>query len=166
MKEVLARKIFSFISKENIEFITAFNLEMETLGYTSNNIIGPGYCWGKYMIIYNKTGVKSKKSYARIYIRDNDLVLRLYFSNIDKNREIIEQAPEYIQEAFTGKFPNCDHCHGKKECIHQKKYTINNNIYIICDGKAFWFFKPTLKQLPEYMKLFTIFYPSKLVSKK
>lgn len=35
------------------------------------------------MIVCIKAGVKSKKSYARIYLRDNDLILRLYFSQVD-----------------------------------------------------------------------------------
>ena len=40
--------------------------------------IGSGYCWGKYMVIYRKSGVKSENVYARIYMRDADIVLRLF----------------------------------------------------------------------------------------
>ena len=39
------------------------------------------------MIIYTKAGVKSKKSYARIYLRENDLILRMYFSSVDGQRQ-------------------------------------------------------------------------------
>ncbi len=159
MKELLKRDEFSFIKKANKDFIIAFDAQMDVLGYTFDGSIVPGYCWGKYMIIYTKTGVKSRKSYARIYIRDEDIILRLYFSNVDKYREAIESAPDFIQEAFTGNFPLCNHCQGKTECIHQKRYTIHEKQYEVCDGRAFWFFKPELFQLTEYMKLFTAFYP-------
>ena len=161
MKEILSRQEFNFVNAHDKEFIIAFDNEMKKLGYTCNNNVGNGYCWGRYMIIYTKSGVKNKKSYARIYIRDEDVILRLYFSNVDKHIKEIEQAPAYVQEAFTGEYPSCDHCHDKKECIHQKKYSINGNAYEICDGKAFYFFRPIIANMPEYLKLFTAFYPQK-----
>jgi len=161
VKELLSQQEFNFIKPHDKDFITSFDIEMNRLGYTCNGNIGNGYCWGRYMVIYTKAGIKSKKSYARVYIRDEDIVLRLYLSNIDKHGEEVGQAPEYIQEAFTGEYPSCDHCHDKTECVHQKRYTINGNSYEICDGKAFWFFRPNLVHLPEYLKLFTMFYPQK-----
>lgn len=161
MRNLLSKDEYDFISEDNKAFIIAFDAEMEQLGYTSGNVIGPGHCWGRYMIIYTKASVKNKKSYARVYIRDEDIVLRLYLSNVDKHRDVIEQAPTYIQEAFTGTFPSCDHCHDKTECVHQKRYTLNGIRYEICDGKAFWFIRPKLEHLSEYLKLFNAFYPTK-----
>lgn len=161
MKEVLSQQTFDFVKSCDKDFIVAFDDEMNTLGYTCGGSIGDGYCWGKYMIVYTKAGVKSKKSYARVYIRDEDIVLRLYLSNVDKYSSEIGQAPGFIQQAFTGEFPSCDHCHDKKECIHQKRYIIHGTSYEICDGKAFWFFQPDMTRMPEYMKLFKMFYPQK-----
>jgi len=161
VKNLLSQNEYDFISGENKAFIIAFDAEMEQLGYTSGKIIGLGHCWGRYMIIYTKASTKSKKSYVRIYIRDEDIVLRLYLSNVDKHSNIIEQAPAYIQEAFIGKFPSCDHCHDKTECVHQKRYTLNGTRYEICDGKAFWFIQPKIEHLSDYLKLFNTFYPVK-----
>ena len=161
LNALLEKAEFDYVNAADKAFIIAFDTEMKELGYTSGASIGPGYCWGKHMIIYTKAAVKSKKSYARIYIRDEDMVLRLYLSDIDKHRDDIEQAPAYIQEAFIGNFPSCDHCEGKTQCIHQKRYTICSHPYEICDGKAFWFVAPKEEQLPAYLQLFSAFYPQK-----
>lgn len=164
MKDLLEDKTYSFVNSKDKEFITAFDAEMNRLGYTCNQTIGDGYCWGRKMIIYTKAGVKSKKSYARIYIRENDLILRMYFSNVDKQRQSIEQAPDYIRQAFTGDYGICGHCHNMKEdgsCNHRKSYTIYGKHYEFCDGFAFWFFSPVLARIPEYIKLFLTFYPKK-----
>lgn len=159
MENLLSAKEYDFISAKNKAFITAFDEAMDGLGYTSGGQIGNGYCWGRYMVIYTKQCVKSKKSYARVYIQDEGLVLRLYFSNIDKHREAIEHAPAFIREAFTGEFPTCDQC--RPACTHRKCYTISGRDYEVCDGRAFWFFRPALEQLPEYLDIFTTFYPTK-----
>jgi hypothetical protein len=106
---------YGFINKTSKNFISDFDNKMSELGYTSNGNIGNGFCWGKYMIIYTKSGVKSQKSYARIYIQENgSLCLRIYLSNVDKHRETIESAPEFIQKAFTNGFGACKHCHNQK----------------------------------------------------
>jgi hypothetical protein len=42
--------------------------------------------------------------YALIYLRDEDIVLRMFFSGIDKHREYIEKGPAHIKEAFTSDF--------------------------------------------------------------
>ena len=93
MNDLLRSEEYDFVNSKDKQFIVAFDCEMLKLGYTSNQTIGAGYCWGKKMIIYTKAGVKSKKSYARIYLRDSDLILRMYFSNVDKHKQAIEQAP-------------------------------------------------------------------------
>lgn len=164
MKSVLKAEAYSFIRDVDKDFIVAFDAEMSRLGYTCDKGIVDGYCWGRKMIIYVKAGVKSKKSYARIYIRDEDLVLRMYFSQVDKRKEFIEQAPDYILEAFTGDYGTCRHCHNMKEdggCNHRKSYAIHEKQYEFCDGFAFWFFRPDLDKLPEYLNLFLVFYPMK-----
>ena len=164
MEDLLKEETYSFVSPRDKKFIIAFDAEMDRLGYTSNQTIGDGYCWGRKMIIYTKAGVKSKKSYARIYLRENDLILRMYFSSVDKQRQAIEQAPDYIQQAFTGDYGACKHCHNMKEdssCSHRKSYTIHGKQYEFCDGFAFWFFSPDLARIPEYIKLFLAFYPEK-----
>lgn len=92
MKTLLQEERFNFISPENKAFISAFGNEISKLGYGFGGSIGSGFCWGKYMIIYSKLGVKSKKVVARIYIRENCIVLRLFLNKIDKHREYIENA--------------------------------------------------------------------------
>lgn len=164
MKDLLKEEAYDFVSSKDKEFIIAFDAEMDRLGYTSSQTIGDGYCWGRKMIIYTKAGVKSKKSYARIYLREDDLILRMYFSNVDKQRPVIEQSPDYIQQAFTSDYGVCKHCHNMKEdssCSHRKSYTIHGKHYEFCDGFAFWFFTPDLARIPEYIKLFLAFYPDK-----
>lgn len=165
MKNLLEDEAYSFVCSKDKEFIVAFDAEMNRLGYTCNQTIGDGYCWGRKMIIYTKSGVKSKKSYARIYLRENDLILRMYFSNVDKQRQAIEQAPDYVQQAFTGDYGACKHCNNMKEdssCSHRKSYTIYSKKYELCDGFAFWFFSPDIIRIPEYIKLFLAFYPEKI----
>jgi hypothetical protein len=69
MKTLLKDEAYGFVKDRDKDFTIAFDSEMERLGYTCDNSIGDGYCWGKKMVIYTKAGVKSKKSYARIYIK-------------------------------------------------------------------------------------------------
>lgn len=158
-------KKYEFVGKEGKDFIADFDSEMIRLGYTSNSNIGNGFCWGKYMIIYTKSGLKSQKSYARIYIKENgSTCLRMYFSDVDKHKEALEAAPEFIQKAFTGEFGACNHCHNQKDngiCMHRKSYTIANVAYEKCDGFTFYFANPDTTQIPEYLKLFTVFYPAR-----
>ncbi len=163
MENLLADARFDSVKAEDKSFIAAFDREMERLGYTCGQTAGDGYCWGRYMIVYVKKDVKSRKSYARIYIRDSDIVVRLYFSNIDRYREKIESAPAFVRGAFAGDFPRCEHCHGKSECIHQKRYTIHDTLYEVCDGRTFWFFRPDAQQLPDLTRLFSVFYPPKKI---
>lgn len=156
---------YSFINNTGKVFIADFDNEMNKIGYTSNSNICNGFCWGKYMIIYTKAGVKSQKSYARIYIQENGSVyLRMYFSNVDKHKETIEKSPDFIQNAFTSGFGACKHCHNQKEdgiCSHRKTYTLNSVKYEICDGYAFYFKNPDSARIRDYVRLFKTFYPEK-----
>src|SRR5512145_1477598 len=115
MNTILDEPRFSFISRADKGFIAAFDDELQKLGYGFGDKIGSGYCWGKYMLIYRKSGVKSEKVFARIYIRDTSIVLRLFLNAIDKHRAYVEKAPAHIKEVFVGEEGNCQHCHNEKE---------------------------------------------------
>ena len=163
MKSLLKDERFGFISNKDKEFIVAFNGEMKKLGYDFGNKIGSGYCWGRYMIIYTKSGVKSKKVFARIYIRDASIVVRLFFSAIDKHRQYIEKASSYIKDVFVGNYANCKHCHNEKEgiCKFKKTYTIDDRLIEKCNGITFEFHNPNINRIPDYIALFTEFYPNR-----
>lgn len=164
MKALLKEEAYDFVGAGDKEFIAAFDAEMERLGYTCNRTIRDGYCWGRSMIVYTKAGVKSKKSFARIYMREDGVVLRMYFSGVDKRRQAVEQASARIRQAFTDDYGACGHCHNMKRdgsCGHRKSYTLGGERYEFCDGFAFCFFSPDLATLPEYIRLFLAFYPEK-----
>lgn len=160
MKTVLSEERFSFISPENKDFILAFDNEISKLGYGFGGNIGSGACWGKYMIIYSKLGVKSKLVIARIYIREDSIVLRLFFNGIDNHRKYIENSPTFIKEVFVGEHGNCHHCHNDKGgiCKFRKTYTIEDNYIEKCNGIVFEFWCPNLEKLPDYINLLKEFY--------
>ena len=163
MSNILTENRFEFISADHKAFILAFNSEIEKLGYDFGSQIGSGFCWGKYMLIYRKTGVKSEKVYARIYIRDTSIVLRLFLNDIDKHRSFIEHAPAYIHDVFTGDHGKCNHCHNEKDgkCRFRKTYTIDGRLIEKCNGVTFEFHEPSISKLKDYLALFTEFYPGK-----
>ena len=163
MKTVLAEERFHIISPENKAFILAFDEKIAELGYGFGGNIGSGACWGKYMIIYSKIGVKSKQVAARIYIKENSIVLRLFLNNIDEHREYIENSQNFIKEVFTGEHGNCHHCHNDKNgtCRFRKTYTLENKYIEKCNGITFEFLEPSLEKLPEYIRLLKEFYPIK-----
>jgi len=115
------------------------------------------------MIIYTRSGVKSKNVFARIYIRDSSIVLRLFFSNIDKHREYIENAPSHIKGVFVGDFGKCQHDKDDKDgkCQFRKTYTIDDQLIEKCNGLTFEFHNPRIQEINGYIGLFTEFYPKK-----
>jgi hypothetical protein len=163
MDDLLKEERFDFIANHDKAFILAFNNEMTRPGYDFGDRIGSGYCWGKYMLIYTKTGVKSKNVYARIYIREASIVLRLFFSNIDKHREYVENAPGHIKKVFVGEHGNCQRCHNDKDgaCRFRKTYTLDDRRIEKCNGITFEFPSPRSHEIKDYMELFTEFYPQK-----
>ncbi len=163
INKIMDEERFEFVSDLDKAFILAFDDEMTRLGYDFGGKIGSGFCWGKYMVIYSKSGVKNKKVVARIYIRDVDIVLRLFFSGIDKHRAYIENAPANIKEVFTGDFGNCRHCHNDDDgvCMFRKTYTLDGRLIEKCNGDTFWFHKPIIQEINDYIALFTEFYPGK-----
>jgi hypothetical protein len=163
VKDILNEDYFSFISNNDKTFILAFNDEITKLGYDFCGKIGSGFCWGKYMIVYTKSGVKSKKVFARIYIRDESIVLRLFFSKIDNHHEYIENAPSYIKEVFVGDYGNCHRCHNDKDglCKFRKTYTLEDCLIEKCNGNTFEFHNPSINKLIDYLDLFIEFYSIK-----
>ncbi len=157
----LTEERFSFISAADQAFIRSFDGELEQAGYDHGGGIGDGYCWGKYMVIYSKTGAKTPKVIARIFLRESGIVLRLFFNQIDKHRAYIENAPEHIKSVFTGPHGTCS-CHPKKEaCKMRKTYTIDGITYEKCSGVVFEFHNPTVEKISDYMALIREFYPTK-----
>ncbi|MCE5234880.1 MAG: hypothetical protein LLF87_02350 [Eubacteriales bacterium] len=152
---------FDYISEKNKAFIAAFDEAMEARGYSAGGAIGNGYCWGRHMLIYVKAGAKSQKVTARVYLQEKGIVLRLFFSGVDKHRAYIEAAPEPIKAVFEKGFGDCNHCHNEKDgaCRFRKSYTLNATPIDKCNGNTFWFFDPSLDLMPDYLKLYDTFYP-------
>lgn len=163
MENTLSEERFSFLSADNKAFILAFDKEIAKLGYGFGGNIGDGYCWGRYMIIYSKLGVKSKKVAARIYIREKNIVLRLFLNGLEKHREYMEDSPAYIKDIFIGEHADCKHCHNDKDgkCKFRKTYTLDNKYYEKCNGITFEFPEPDLDKLPGYIGLLKEFYPGR-----
>ncbi|HCS38564.1 MAG TPA: hypothetical protein DIW44_03130 [Anaerolineaceae bacterium] len=163
MRRLLSEDRFDFVSAENKSFMLAFDEEISRLGYGFGGKIGEGFCWGRFMVLYRKSGVKSQTVYARLYIREMDIVLRLFLNQVDKHREFIENAREYIKTVFTGPRGNCEHCHNDKDgvCKFRKSYTLENRLIEKCNGIVFEFFEPDTSKLKEYMALFTEFFPGR-----
>lgn len=93
MMDILKEIRFDFVSETDTGFIDEFDAGMRKLGYGFGDSIGSGYCWGVYMLIYRKSGVKSEKVFASIYIRDTGLLLRLFLNAVDKHCSYVETVP-------------------------------------------------------------------------
>ena len=154
---------YSFISDTDKAFIAAFDQAIGAIGYTSNGEIGPGFCWGRAMVIYVKRGVKAKQVAARIYIRDDNIALRLFLNGIDRHRDYLEHAPDFIQAPLVGDQGACQHCHNERDgtCRFRKTYTLHGRRIEKCNGLVFTYERPVLDQLPDYMALLREFYGSK-----
>lgn len=155
----LEEKCADFLRPEDKEFVIAAAQGFEKMGYIHNGL-EKGYMWGKYMMIFRKADVKSKKVYARMYIQENHIVLRMYFNNISKHANYILGCPDFIQKVFLGEYGNCSRCSGK-ECKHRKKYEVGGVKYEKCDGYTFEFHDTTIDKVHDYMGLFCEFYASK-----
>lgn len=158
VKQMLGENEFDFIKQSEKDFIAVFAEKLENMGYTFGDKISDGFCWGKYMLIFKKANSKSKNVVARIYIREDSIVLRLFLNNVSKHSKYISSSPDFIKSVFTGDFGNCKHCRGEA-CKFKKEYNIDGIKYEKCNGLTFEFFEPTEEKLPEYIKLFAEFYP-------
>jgi len=163
MKDLLSERRCEIISKADKEFIEAFDEAINGLGYDCENTIDSGLTWSPMMIVYGKTGTKSRPCAARIYIRENGITLRLFLNNVDKHRDYIENAPSHIKDVFI--FDDGD-CRGCNSSCSPKIYTINEQTMKKCNHSTFYFQMPTVKKLPDYMELLSRFYPVKKINKK
>ena len=80
MEEMLFERRFNIISKQDKAFIIALDGAINELGYDFGGVIDSGYRWSPLMIIYGKTGTKNRAVAARIFIRNNSIVLRLFLT--------------------------------------------------------------------------------------
>ena len=161
MNELLTEVRFNIISKADKAFITAFDNEMAKFGCDFGGSIGKGDHNGKFMIVYSLTAVKSKKAMARIFVRDDEIVLKLILSDVKKHNTYIENAAAHIKDEFVGKQGDCS-CNPKKEtCRMRKTYTIDGKLIVKCSEKIFFFRQPTMEKLPDYADLLAEFYPVK-----
>ena len=160
MEQKLSEERFNIISESNKAFIIAFDKEFNDLGFDYGGGIGDGYGWGKYMIIYGKTGVKSRPCPARIYIKDSgDIQLRLFLKNIDKHEPYIENAPPHIKGAFVFDWGDCKNC--MPTCKAMKIYTVDGQKFKKCCHSTAYFNNPSAKKLPDYLALYSEFNPVK-----
>ena len=149
---------FSFINSEDRAFMNAFDQAMDERGYGCADELGSGFCWGKYMAVYTPVGAKTKRVAARIYVREESIALRLFFSGIDRHRRDIEAAPESIRQLFMGPEGDCHHCEGRERCTFRKSYTLEGRLIEKCSGSVFTIERPQLSQLGDYLQLFDAFY--------
>ena len=158
IEKQMGEEQFHFIQEQDKLFIIEFTKALEKLGYTYGGEIGSGYCWGKYMLIFRKANVKSKNVVARIYIREDSIVLRLFLNTVTKHAAFISASPEHIQNAFTSDYGTCKHCKGDA-CKFRKDYEIDDVKYEKCNGTTFEFHHPKIEMLKDYLALFEEFYP-------
>jgi len=172
IEDLLKEERFNFISNENKNFIIQFTEQMNLIDFGFGGSIGDGYCWGHNMIIYSR----KKKVIARIFIRNegvrmwggkeykwnNCIVLRLFFSNIDKHMKYIETAPSHIRLPFINDQGFCKHC-GEK-CHNIKIYTVNDKEVEKC-GYVFQFTDPKIEHLNDYVDILKEFYVKKTKEK-
>jgi hypothetical protein len=174
INELLNEKRFDYISKENKLFIIEFTKQMNSINYDFDGSIGDGYCWGHNMIIYSQ----KKKIIARIFIRNkgvrtwggnehkwnNSIVLRLFFTNIEKHLNYVENAPAHIKVAFIDEHGICKNCRGK-DCRSIKTYTIGNKKMVKCTGVVFEYHNPKKAYITDYIDILKEFYQRKLSKK-
>ncbi len=149
------------LSPENRYFVDAFDAAMGHAGYDCGGRICPGYCWGRHMMIYRKTGAKSQSVAARIYIRDDGVSLRLFLNGVNKHRAFMENASAHVLEPFLNDHGRCNHCHNQRTdgCRFRKSYTLFGQSIDKCNGITFEYRAPQAEHLDEYMALLAEFYP-------
>ena len=178
--KLLKEDRFNYISKENKKFINEFTKQMKSFGYDFGGQIGGGFCWGNNMIIYSQTGVKNEKVIARIYIRDkgliiwggkeynyeNSIVLRLFFDNIDKHREYIENVSSQVKSLFINDKGICPYICDRysEKCHNRKKYSINGKQFEKC-GYFFSFTDPKTENIKDYVDILKEFHAKKINKK-
>lgn len=160
IEEQMAERQYNFIQEKDRNFIIEFTKALENMGYTYGGEIGNGYCWGRYMLIFRKAHVKSKNVVARIYIREDSILLRLFLNKVTKHAPYINSSPDFIKNVFTGDYGNCKHCKGD-HCKFRKDYEIDGIHFEKCNGTTFEFSYPTVERLTDYIQLLQEFFPPK-----
>jgi len=153
---ILSQERFNIISDRDRAFIAAFDKEMNAIGY---NFIGNLSSVTKYTEIPYSKGGTSKTIFSRIRIwhENGEIVLRLYFTNIDKCRSYIENAPAHIKAAFAFEGGDCKDC--MATCKSVKKYAIDGQEYYKCCHSIARFNNPIVEKMPDYMALLAEFFP-------
>lgn len=160
VEDFLTERRFDGLCGPDKAFIVAFDKAIHDFGYDFGGAIGSGNVFSPMVIVYGKTGTKSRPCAARIYIRDTGIVFRLFLSKVDAHRQAVESAPAHIKQAFTGEKGACTLCWDK--CPSRPApYTIDGKTHQKCQHHAFYFDAPSVERLPDYMALFGEFYSKK-----
>ena len=160
INELLTERRCEQISEADKSFIVAFDKAMNDAGYDCENIITSGITWSHMMIVYGKTGTKSRPIAARLYINsDGEIYFRFFLNKVDKHMAYIENAPSHVKNAFIFEGGDCTLCN--VHCKHGKVYTIDGQQMQKCSHITFPFHHTDVNALPDYMELFSKFFPSK-----
>ena len=161
--DLLTEPKLMYLSLQDLLFVDTFNGLMNQLGYDFGGTIGDGYCWGKHMLIYRKTGARSPRVYARVNLREVGSALRLYLNDLDNHRLFLEHSPDHIKSVFTGPHGDCQHCQNEKGggCRFRKTYTLDGHEHEKCNGIVFEFQNPTVEKVMDFQQLFLEFYPDR-----
>jgi hypothetical protein len=178
IEKLLKEERFNFVSKENKNFILEFTKQIKSLDYDFDGDIRNGFERGNYQIIYSLNGIKGSRSIScRIFLRDDgiflsfgkeikfnkSIVLRLYFSNINKHINYIENAPINIKELFINNSGLCKYC--TEQCYKRKTYNINGIEMAKC-ADIFEYINPKTKEIKDYIDILNEFYGKKGSKKK
>ena len=160
MAALLLENRFRNISEPDKAFLVAFDKMMNDFDYDCENIITSGLTWGLYMIVYGKTGTKSRPCAARIYVKeDGTVTLRLFLSKLDKHMTYIENTPAHIKAAFRFDGGDCKACN--TACAPGKVYTIDGEVMKKCIHATFYFASPTVDRILDYEGVLARFFPKK-----
>ena len=99
MPDFLQNNRFGFISAGDKEFISRLRRRDEQARIRFWRQDWQRLLLGKIHDDLYKNGGKSKQVYARIYIRDDGIALRLFLNDIDKHRGYIEKS-QHISKRF------------------------------------------------------------------
>lgn len=165
MEEMLSERRFNTLSTSEKAFIVAFDKAMNSLGYDFGGEVISGNVFSPMVIIYGKTGTKSRPCAARIYIKDSGIAFRLFFNKVDKHRQYIENAAPHIKEAFLGENGRCTFCWDN--CPSRPAaYTVDGQTILKCHHHTFYFDAPSMSRLPDYMGLLREFYQARKNAKE
>ena len=165
MKNLLGNDKYSYVNEEDKAFIIALDDAVVGLGYAHNGIEDHAENDG-FEIRYYRTGLKTRKYCVKSYFRGGVFTFRMLFTNIDRHREYIENAPDFIKQPFVNAKSVCKRgtfsgCIGQRsdKCSYKKTYTIDSILHEKCSYGTFVFDNPCIENIPRYMELLTTFFP-------